>query len=41
MTVHRKPADEPAIDFARRHIGPSPRDIGAMLETVARKVLKR
>ncbi|MES2752227.1 MAG: aminomethyl-transferring glycine dehydrogenase [Pseudomonadota bacterium] len=33
MTAHRKPA-EPAIDFARRHIGPSPRDIAAMLETV-------
>src|SRR5580692_6416786 len=25
---------EPAITFARRHIGPSPRDIAAMLETV-------
>jgi glycine dehydrogenase len=33
MTTHRKPA-EPAIDFARRHIGPSPRDIEAMLAAV-------
>ncbi len=34
MTVHRSPAAEPAIDFVRRHIGPSPRDIDAMLSTV-------
>ncbi|MBN9585626.1 MAG: glycine dehydrogenase (aminomethyl-transferring) [Afipia sp. 62-7] len=33
MTDHRKPAG-PAIDFARRHIGPSPRDIETMLATV-------
>ena len=33
MTAHRKPA-EPAIDFVRRHIGPSPRDIDSMLSTV-------
>ncbi|MEH2509901.1 glycine dehydrogenase [Nitrobacteraceae bacterium AZCC 1564] len=33
MTAHRKAA-EPAVDFVRRHIGPSPRDIDAMLETV-------
>ena len=33
MTAHRKPA-EPAIDFVRRHIGPSPRDIDTMLATV-------
>ncbi|MBN9580429.1 MAG: aminomethyl-transferring glycine dehydrogenase [Afipia sp.] len=33
MTAHRRPA-EPAIDFVRRHIGPSPRDIEAMLATV-------
>ena len=33
MIAHRKPA-EPAIDFVRRHIGPSPRDIAAMLERV-------
>src|ERR1700682_5751178 len=34
MTAHRKPADEAATTFARRHIGPSPRDVAAMLETV-------
>ncbi len=33
MTAHCKPA-EPAIDFVRRHIGPSPRDIDSMLSTV-------
>src|SRR3954463_5479078 len=32
MTTAKLP--EPATTFARRHIGPSPRDIGAMLETV-------
>ncbi|EKS27602.1 aminomethyl-transferring glycine dehydrogenase [Afipia felis] len=32
MTMHR-PANEPATTFGRRHIGPSPRDIEAMLET--------
>src|ERR1700681_737755 len=39
MTAHRKPIDEPATSFARRHIGPSPRDISAMLETVGAKSL--
>src|SRR5215213_7542320 len=34
MTAHRKPAIEPATTFARRHIGPSPRDVAAMLESV-------
>jgi glycine dehydrogenase len=34
MTAHRKPADEAATTFVRRHIGPSPRDVNAMLETV-------
>ena len=34
MTAHRKPAIEAATTFVRRHIGPSPRDIDAMLETV-------
>jgi glycine dehydrogenase len=34
MTAHRKPAIEPAATFARRHIGPSPRDVADMLETV-------
>jgi glycine dehydrogenase len=33
MSAHR-PTTEPAADFARRHIGPSPRDIASMLETV-------
>ena len=33
MTAHQKPA-EPAVDFVRRHVGPSPRDIDAMLQTV-------
>ena len=32
MTAPR--SAEPAIDFARRHIGPSPRDIAAMLDTI-------
>ena len=39
MTAHRKPAIEPAASFARRHIGPSPRDVAAMLETVGAKSL--
>src|ERR1700731_4926606 len=39
MTMHRKPADDVATSFARRHIGPSPRDISAMLETVGAKSL--
>src|SRR6266851_5230695 len=34
MSAHRKPTDEAATTFVRRHIGPSPRDINAMLETV-------
>ena len=34
MTAHRKPVDEAATTFVRRHIGPSPRDMSAMLETV-------
>jgi len=34
MTAHRKPAIEPAATFARRHIGPSPRDVADMLETI-------
>src|SRR3954463_5010423 len=37
MTTAKLP--EPATTFARRHIGPSPRDIGAMLETVGAKSL--
>ena len=40
MTAHRKPADERRRPrFARRHIGPSPRDVAAMLETVGAKSL--
>ena len=34
MTANRPPAAEPAVDFVRRHIGPSSRDIDAMLQTV-------
>ncbi len=32
--VTNMPATQPATTFAHRHIGPSPRDIAAMLETV-------
>jgi glycine dehydrogenase len=39
MTAHRKHGNEPATNFARRHIGPSPRDVDAMLETVGAKSL--
>jgi glycine dehydrogenase len=39
MTAHRKPASEAATTFVRRHIGPSPRDVAAMLETVGAKSL--
>src|SRR5690349_12845329 len=34
MNAHHKRFNEPATTFVRRHIGPSPRDIAAMLETV-------
>jgi glycine dehydrogenase len=41
MTAHRKPAnDTAATNFARRHIGPSPRDIAAMLESVGANSLE-
>ena len=40
MTAHRKPATDAAINFARRHIGPSPRDIAAMLDSVGVKSLE-
>jgi glycine dehydrogenase len=40
MTAHRKPANDAAVDFARRHIGPSPRDIASMLESVGAKSLE-
>jgi glycine dehydrogenase len=39
MTAHRNPAIEPATTFVRRHIGPSPRDVAAMLETVGARSL--
>jgi glycine dehydrogenase len=39
MTTHRRPVDEAAASFVRRHIGPSPRDVAAMLETVGAKSL--
>src|ERR1700738_5276526 len=39
MTMHHRHANEPAASFVRRHIGPSPRDISAMLETVGAKTL--
>src|SRR6201993_1253331 len=39
MTAHRRPAEEAATSFVRRHIGPSPRDIAAMLQTVGAKSL--
>ncbi|KQW22430.1 glycine dehydrogenase [Afipia sp. Root123D2] len=38
MTTHRS-SNEPATDFVRRHIGPSPRDIDAMLTSVSAKSL--
>ncbi|MGY4307507.1 glycine dehydrogenase [Bradyrhizobium sp. USDA 4369] len=34
MTTPLKPLDDATTSFARRHIGPSPRDVAAMLETV-------
>src|SRR6478672_2115342 len=34
MNAPFKPANEAATDFARRHIGPSPRDVAAMLESL-------
>lgn len=34
MNAPFKPTNEAATDFVRRHIGPSPRDVSAMLETV-------
>src|SRR6202040_1136518 len=39
MTMHHRLNDEPAASFVRRHIGPSPRDVSAMLETVGAKSL--
>ena len=39
MNAPLKHTNEAATDFARRHIGPSPRDVDAMLETVGAKSL--
>jgi glycine dehydrogenase len=39
MNAPLKQTNEAATDFMRRHIGPSPRDIKAMLETVGAKSL--
>ena len=39
MNAPFKPADEAATSFVRRHVGPSPRDVEAMLETVGAKTL--
>lgn len=37
MTAHRKSNGDTAASFVRRHIGPSSRDVTAMLETVSAK----
>src|SRR5438874_9562804 len=39
MNAPLKHTNEAATDFVRRHIGPSPRDVNAMLETVGAKNL--
>jgi glycine dehydrogenase len=39
MNAPFKPVDEAASSFVRRHIGPSPRDVATMLETVGAKSL--
>jgi glycine dehydrogenase len=39
MNAPLKTVAEAATDFVRRHIGPSPRDVAAMLETVGAKSL--
>jgi glycine dehydrogenase len=40
MNAPLRHTDEPATTFVRRHIGPSPRDVAAMLETVGAPSLK-
>ena len=40
MNAPLRHTDEPAATFVRRHIGPSPRDITAMLETVGASSLR-
>nr|QDP20882.1 aminomethyl-transferring glycine dehydrogenase [Bradyrhizobium cosmicum] len=39
MTAHRKSNGDTATSFVRRHIGPSARDVTAMLETVGAKTV--
>jgi glycine dehydrogenase len=39
MNAPFKPVDDAATSFVRRHIGPSPRDVAAMVETVGAKSL--
>src|SRR6202167_1398568 len=39
MTAQRTPANDAATTFVRRHIGPSPRDVAAMLERVGARSL--
>jgi glycine dehydrogenase len=39
MNAPFRPTNEAATTFVRRHIGPSPRDVAAMLETVGAKSL--
>src|SRR5438477_13174862 len=39
MNAPFKPTGEAETSFVRRHIGPSPRDVAAMLETVGAKNL--
>src|ERR1700745_2372882 len=39
MTAQRKSTGETAATFVRRHIGPSARDVAAMLETVGAKTV--
>ena len=41
MNAPLKPTNEAATDFVRRHIGPSPRDVAAMLETRRRQQPRR
>src|SRR5689334_5860005 len=41
MNAPFKPTGEPATAFVRRHIGPSPRDVATMLETVGAKSLSQ
>ncbi|MBV8696895.1 MAG: glycine dehydrogenase (aminomethyl-transferring), partial [Bradyrhizobium sp.] len=41
MNAPFKPTSEPETSFARRHIGPSPRDVAAMLDTIGAKSLSQ